>query len=91
MSNHSHSSNQGFTLVELLITIIIIGLVSTTFIVIFKSTIYNSINMQLDASRAVDLNSGAQRIGMILRGATGITSATSSDLVVTAYFYPSYG
>lgn len=89
MSNHNRHSNKGFTLVELLIAIILVGIVSTTFIVIFKSTIFNSINMQLDASQAVDLNSGAQRIGMVLRGVTGITSATSNDLVVTAYFYPS--
>jgi prepilin-type N-terminal cleavage/methylation domain-containing protein len=89
MSNRSQHSSRGFTLVELLITIVIIGLVSMTFIVIFKSTIFNSINLQLDASKAVELNSSAQRVGMVLRGVTGITSATGDDLVVTAYFYPS--
>lgn len=81
--------SQGFTIVELLITTVLVGIVSTTFIVIFKSTIFNSINMQLDATQAVDLNTGAQRLGMVLRGVTSITSATSNDLVVTAYFYPS--
>ena len=89
MSSRKYRPNKGFTLVELLITIVLIGIVSMTFIVIFKSTIFNSINMQLDASQAVDLNSGAQRIGMVLRGVTGISSAASNDLVVTAYFYPS--
>lgn len=87
--SHNKQEQDGFTVVELLITIIIIAIVSTTFIVIFKSTIFNSLNLQLDASKSVQLNSSAQRIGMVLRGVTGITNATDSDLVVTAYFYPS--
>lgn len=92
MSYHSrviHKASQGFTLVELLITIVLVAIVSSMFMVIFRATLFNSLSMQTDATQAVDLSAQSQRITMVLRGVTGITSATASDLVVTSYFYPS--
>lgn len=79
----------GFTLTELLITLILVTLVGITFLTIFRSSLSNFVNMQGDASSSVQLNTQANRIGMVLRGVTGITSASANDLVVYSYFYPS--
>lgn len=87
---HAHATNQaGFTLVELLITFVLVLIVGMTFLVIFKSTLFNFINMQSDATSSVQLNTQANRVATVLRGVTGINSATADDLVVYAYFYPS--
>lgn len=86
MSSHKQ---QGFTLVELLITIIMVGVVGTIFLVAFKSTLFNYLNMQHDASSTTQISTQAYRIATVIRSATDITSAANNDLVVYAYFYPS--
>ncbi len=85
---YSHKQ-RGFTLVELLITIIMVGVVSTIFLTAFKSTIFNYLNMQQDASATTQINTEAYRLATAVRSATDINSATSNDLVLYAYFYPS--
>lgn len=85
----TRTMNQGFTLVELLVTMVLIAVVSSVFMVIFRATLFNSLSMQTDASQAVDLSAQSQRISMVLRGVTSVTNATATDLVVTSYFYPS--
>ncbi len=90
MQRHKRKNNQkGFTLVELLVTFVMIVIVGLTFGVLFKSSFFNFLNMQTDTSATVQLNTQANRLGMVLRGTTLITSATSNDLVLYAYFYPS--
>ncbi len=80
---------KGFTTVELMITIILIGMLSTMFIVAFKSSIFNLLNLQTDATASLTLNSQVNRISTVLRGVTDISSADSNDLVLYSYFYPS--
>lgn len=92
MSYHSQTvrdRDQGFTLVELLVTMVLTAVVLSVFMVIFRATLFNSLSMQTDATQAVNLSAQSQRIGTVLRGVTSITNATSTDLVATAYFYPS--
>ncbi len=85
----NHIDQAGFTLVELLITFTLIIIIGTTFFVLFKSTLFNFVNLQSDASSSVQLNTQANRVATVLRGATGINSAAANDLVVYSYFYPS--
>lgn len=87
--NAAQSDQAGFTLVELLVTLVMVVMVGITFLVIFKSTLFNFINMQADASSSVQLNTQANRVATVLRSVTGINSAAADDLVVYAYFYPS--
>lgn len=82
-------SESGFTLVELLITLTVVLMVGAMFLVLFKSTIFSFVNMQTDASAAVQLNSQAYRIATVFRGTTHIVSAAENDVVLYAYFYPS--
>ena len=85
----SFHKEKGFTLVELLITIIMVGVVSTIFLVAFKSTLFNYLNMQHDASTTTQISTEAYRLATVIRSATDVTSADNNDLVIYAYFYPS--
>ncbi len=80
---------EGFTLVELLVSIVLIAIIGTTFLVFFKSSIFNYLDLQKDATSFTQLDSQATRVSNVLRSATGIVSADANDLVVYAYFYPS--
>lgn len=66
-----------------------VGVVGTIFLVAFKSTLFNYLNMQHDASSTTQISTQAYRIATVIRSATDITSAANNDLVVYAYFYPS--
>lgn len=81
-------SEQGFTIIEVLVTTIIIAIVASSFAVIFKSTIFNFINMQTDASTSTALSSQTNRLGMVVRGTTDITAASANSLTIYSYFYP---
>jgi len=82
----SRSMSKGFTTVELMVTIILVGILSTMFIVAFKSSIFNLLNLQTDATASLTLNSQVNRISTVLRGATDITSADNNELVLYSYF-----
>lgn len=83
------ANHAGFTLVELLVAISIMAVVGLTFLVFFKSTLFNYVNLQSDASELTQLDTQAARIANVLRGLTNISSASANDLVLYAYFYPS--
>jgi len=76
-------------MIELLITIVLIGIVSLIFLVFFKSSLFTYLDLQKDASSMTSLNHQAYRISSVLRGSTQITSAAANELELYAYFYPS--
>jgi prepilin-type N-terminal cleavage/methylation domain-containing protein len=78
----------GFTLVELLISIVLIAIISSTFLVFFKSSFFNYLNLQSDATSVSQINTQAMRVATVLRGTTGITSVAANDIVLYSYFYP---
>lgn len=84
----SKNSQQGFTLVELLITIVLTLILSTTFYTFFKTSLFSYLNLQKDASGLTDLAYQSQRVASVVRGATDITSESANDLVFYGYFYP---
>ncbi|MEO6761379.1 MAG: prepilin-type N-terminal cleavage/methylation domain-containing protein [Candidatus Saccharimonadales bacterium] len=79
----------GFTLVELVISMVLISIIGTTFLVMFKSTLFDYLNLQHDASSLTQLEYQSARITKVLRTVTNIDSADSSDITAYAYFYPS--
>lgn len=79
----------GFTLVELMVSITLIAIISTTFLVFFKSSLFNYLNLQTDATSFTQLDTQAARVSNVLRSSTNIVSADANDIVVYAYFYPS--
>lgn len=59
------------------------------FLVFFKSSLFNYLNLQKDATSFATLNQQSFRVSSVLRSTTQISSAGANDLVVYAYFYPS--
>jgi prepilin-type N-terminal cleavage/methylation domain-containing protein len=79
----------GFTLVELLVSIVLISTIGTTFLVFFKSSLFNYLDLQKDATSFTQLDTQVARVSNVLRSTIDIVSADANDLVVYAYFYPS--
>lgn len=79
---------RGFTLVELMVVMVLIGILSTTFYVFFNDSLSQYLSLQKDGSEFTDLASQSQRIGNVMRGMTDIVSETNSDIVCYAYFAP---
>ncbi len=86
---HKLTNQKGFTILELVIVITLIGMLSTIFLVVFKSTIFNYLGLQKQATSFGQMSAQADRIANVLRGATSIEAAGDNDLTVYAYFYPS--
>jgi len=78
----------GFTLVELLISMVIVAVLATAFITFFSTSINQYLALHQDSTNIGDLAIKSQRIAKILRGSTDIISAASTDLSVYAYFAP---
>lgn len=86
---HDNTSQAGFTLVELLVVIVLIAIIGTTFIVFFKSSLFNYLDLQKDATSFTQLDTQATRVSNVLRGTTDIVAADASGMTLYAYFYPS--
>ncbi len=79
----------GFTITELLISMLIMAVIGTTFLVFFKSSFFNYLNLQTDATALTQLSTQSARVATVLRGTTGITSVAANDFQGYSYFYPS--
>lgn len=80
---------QGFTILEMVVVIALIGALSVIFFVVFKTTLVSYLDLQKQATSFGQLSSQADRIANVLRGTTSISSAGDNDLTVYTYFYPS--
>lgn len=85
--NHS-LSQKGFTLVELVVVISLIGVTSITIYTAIQSSYGGYIGLQKDATSLTGLASQSQRIAKVLRGATAIESVAANDITFYAYFAP---
>jgi len=99
MSHHSHTpyaskdklihnAQKGFTLIELMIGMIIIGVLTTSFVTFFNTSINQYLSLHRDSMSFGDLATQSQRIGNVLRGLTDITQAQDNEATVYAYFAP---
>lgn len=83
------SSQSGFTLVELMVTMALAVIVGLTFFTFFNNSSRQYLDIQKDSTNMTTLSVQATRIANVVRGLTGIISANNNDLVIYAYFYPS--
>jgi prepilin-type N-terminal cleavage/methylation domain-containing protein len=82
------SDEQGLTLIELMVTIVLIGIVSTIFYTVFNTNIKNYLRLQKDASSFTQLGTQSARVSNVVRGTTDILNASDNQLTIYAYFYP---
>ncbi len=81
-------NNDGFTITELTVVIVLVAIVSTIMYSVFNTSISSYFGLQQDSIMFSELSSGAQRVGTVLRGLTTIESASSDELTLQAYFSP---
>lgn len=83
-----HRNQSGYTIIELLIVIVIttaIAVPLSTF-AIKGMTSYNFLEAQSNTS--IELNTLANRIAKVVRGATTVDTAQSNTLIIYGYFSP---
>ena len=66
----------------------IIGILSTTFVTFFNTSISQYLSLHRDSMAFGDLASQTQRIGNVVRGLTDITAASNNEITMYAYFAP---
>lgn len=82
------STQQGFTIVELLIVMVVAGILSTTMYGFYGSSFSSYFTLQQEGTNFTELATQTNRIGNVVRGLYDVVSATNSDLVIYAYFSP---
>ena len=78
----------GFTLIELMIVFVVVGVISTAAFTFFNTSINQYLSLQKDSLLFGDLATQSHRISNVLRGATDITLANNNEVTVYAYFAP---
>lgn len=78
----------GFTLPEILITIGLIGIVSTMAAPLFVSAFKNYFGLEYESEQYTSIAGKSQRIANVIRGLSDINSADGNTLDIYAYFYP---
>lgn len=81
-------SQQGFTVPELIVVMVVIGLVVASMFTFLTASMKRYMALQQDGTAFGSLAAETQRVAAVLRGLTDISSASSDDITAYAYFYP---
>lgn len=87
MSSHK-SQEAGFSMIELLIVAVVLGIMSGVIFVFFNTSIVSFFRIQESAILTSNQTSAIYRMGQVIRSATRITEATDSAITMYAYFSP---
>lgn len=85
---HPRTDLKGFTIPELVVVIVLIGIVGTAFFTFTNTSINQYLSLQQEGYVFNDLATQSQRVAKVLRGLTDITAATQNEISVYAYFSP---
>ncbi len=88
MLRHNPGTQSGFTLVELLIVISLVGVIFVTFGSFFTNYLILYSKYQQDANNFTELSLQSERVAQVLRGLTDIVSESANSITVYAYFSP---
>lgn len=78
----------GYSLVELIITMAIIGILVTSLVAVTIQSSQGYRYLQTQSNASVDLSNTLNRVAKVVRGATDVTEAGSNRLTIFAYFSP---
>jgi prepilin-type N-terminal cleavage/methylation domain-containing protein len=78
----------GFTLVELMVVIVLTSVMVIAIFTFYRTTLFSYFDLQKTASNFTDLAAQSQRVGKVVRGASGIITAEDNSAEMYAYFYP---
>ncbi len=81
-------AEEGFTIIEVVVVLVVTGIVSTIFFTFFTTTINQYFMLQADGLSFGSISSQSQRIATVTRGLTDISYADDSELTMYAYFSP---
>lgn len=82
------TTQSGFTLTELIISISIIGVIAGGVYGFFGTSIKSYFKLQEDSLAMSDVAANSQRIANVIRGTTDITVASNSSVSMYSYFSP---
>lgn len=91
MSHHKllrRLNSAGFTITELSVVMVVIGISTLILYGIFNSSFRNYISLQQDSLQYNTVAFQNQRIATVVRGLTDITEATATSMKFYAYFSP---
>lgn len=78
----------GYSMVELLISALIVGIMSGTLFIFFGSAFNNFFKIQESSIMVNDKTRTLYRIAQVIRSGTTIAEATADNLTIYAYFSP---
>lgn len=78
----------GFSLIELMMVIAIVGVITTTIYTFFNNSVSQYLALQTNNVRHGELTIQSQRMASLVRGLTDINVATTSELSMYAYLSP---
>ena len=67
---------------------VILAVIMLTFLVFFKSALFDYLDLQFDATNLTELSTEDERVANVVRGLTSINSATANNFSIYAYFEP---
>lgn len=82
------NDQHGFTIIELSIVMVLVGLISTGVYFFINTTLSQYLALHADSSEFGDLAYQSQRVANVVRGLTDVTEATNDGMTMYAYFYP---
>lgn len=88
MLHRKPHSIAGFTIVELMITTVLVSGVLLTFSIFFADNFQGYLNLQTSTVRSNEISSALQRMTRVLRGMQSISDAQSNSVTGYAYFTP---
>lgn len=78
----------GFSIVEVMLVAICLGIVMAGIFAFYNSSMQGYIRIQEEGLLYSQLSGNSQRVSAVLRGLTGIKSASANELQAYAYFSP---
>ena len=78
----------GYTLIELLVVIVIVGVLMIPLSIFTIRTMQSFQYLEYQSNTSIELSTLSERIAKVVRGTTGVVTASSNTLTIYGYFSP---